>query len=363
MTLPLSNLLGAIVAVGMLVFIAFDVLAGISTGSGGGAAVGSNREQRDLYTTTANSLGAASLRRNSPETVFGTSPGGEQQHLTKAKLLPVPVDLIRRGIPIELVYDFGPPRNFSGDCSCLNPRSSYECCKRDILRSHKMGTVLTKKLFDAYKPQIMAKNKVELFHYWDHLPESDYRDVIVFRNIYSSLVSGYLFHREGKECTRDNWRTFLAGGEWINHVGYALEPHPDGRHLCAYLEQTTEEVGMRAYVEWVFKYYYAGILSHWALGQEVPEVMERTRTLCYEDFMSPERDRKSIDAVLSHWFNGTDTYEPFPGDLPGHVGEFTGDHATSHDPNLRTRLKELIFKIDREHYNGEIEWLSATLPC
>ena len=34
----------------------------------------------------------------------------------------------------------------------------------------------------------------------------DYRDVIVTRNIYESIISGYLYHKQGKECYLSPWK-------------------------------------------------------------------------------------------------------------------------------------------------------------
>jgi len=44
-----------------------------------------------------------------------------------------PLVLKKQGIPLTSYYDF-PHRHFSGECSCLNPKSTIECCSRTFRR-------------------------------------------------------------------------------------------------------------------------------------------------------------------------------------------------------------------------------------
>lgn len=74
----------------------------------------------------------------------------------------------------------------TGNCSCFNSMASWECCQRVARRSHKMGHILSLKLFVPYPGinlAILGTSRSE------PLPH-DYRDVIFSRNIYDSLVSG-----------------------------------------------------------------------------------------------------------------------------------------------------------------------------
>lgn len=41
----------------------------------------------------------------------------------------IPLVLMKNGIPLTDHYKF-PHRHFEGECSCLNPKSSVECCQR-----------------------------------------------------------------------------------------------------------------------------------------------------------------------------------------------------------------------------------------
>lgn len=59
-----------------------------------------------------------------------------------------------------------------------------------------MGTMMTEHIFDSHG--IVQWNRPYYYKYESRLPDTDYRDVYLLRNIYSSLVSGFLFH-QGKQ--------------------------------------------------------------------------------------------------------------------------------------------------------------------
>jgi len=127
------------------------------------------------------------------------------------------------------------------------------------------------------------------------------------------------------------------------------------------MAENAEEIGMRAYVDWVFRYYYSGILAHWSLAQHFPLLSERTKTVCYEDLESNERDVQTIYDMLRFWYNGTH-HDPFTGQPPG-KSDGGGGHSTSRNIALRERLVRVIQAIDQKHYNGDIAWVDSILPC
>jgi len=123
---------------------------------------------------------------------------------------------------------------------------------------------------------------------------------------------------------------------------------------------------MKAYIGWTFGFYYRGILARWALSQELPRLREHTQTVCYERLMDERQDTATLERMYDFLFNGTDHkhWERGEGTAPsGGDGYYTGKHSTSHDPNQRNHLIEIIQKLDEEVFNGEIAWLNRTLPC
>jgi len=138
-------------------------------------------------------------------------------------LLPLPLNLMRIGIPIRTRYDDElplhngtssnrngsptPTNNNTTACSCSNPESTFECCERFVHTAHKMGvTVIHNRVLKG--KHYNSKHKVQrttprrnadptmggrdLGNLTQLPPHVDHRDVLVLRNIYDSIVSGYL---------------------------------------------------------------------------------------------------------------------------------------------------------------------------
>jgi len=53
---------------------------------------------------------------------------------------------------------------------------------------------MTRELLSAYEPYYKLAAEPDQFTYTERLPDTDYRDVIVLRNLYSAIVSGMLYH-------------------------------------------------------------------------------------------------------------------------------------------------------------------------
>lgn len=178
---------------------------------------------------------------------------------TPSGLLPLPLNLMRRSVPLSAVYD-NIPTNFeqknNAKCSCRNPDAKFKCCERRLGRSHKWGCLMSEHLFDDYKPQVRKFTEPNQFaHHRLVVPAVDFREVLVLRSIYDSVVSGYLYHVDGRECWKSGtggplqygpgWRA-LQG--WYDHLSYNLDPPRNKRSLCQYMADESEFVGMRAYV-------------------------------------------------------------------------------------------------------------------
>lgn len=101
-------------------------------------------------------------------------------------------------------------------CSCFNPKASRTCCRRELLVEHKSGTFLVRSIFHP----TAASTGIRLVARVDEnsiptepLPSSpmagkggtidvDYRHVITTRNWYDAFISGYLYHKSGREVRR-----------------------------------------------------------------------------------------------------------------------------------------------------------------
>lgn len=97
-------------------------------------------------------------------------------------------------------------------------------------------------LLKQYPNQYQLAAEPKFFTYNLALPQTDYRDVIVLRDLYSSILSGYLYHHKGFECKmEDKIRDYL--GEWEKHLSYQLQPPANGRSICQYLKRTQPATG------------------------------------------------------------------------------------------------------------------------
>ena len=164
-----------------------------------------------------------------------------------SRLFPPALDMMKRGIPFANVYKcFDENNSFSlieaqkkreppiaglkhvnineeikalknhtnTTCSCHNAgiiRQSTQqsklsplCCQRRVFSGHKMGTFLQMSLEGKLKEYSIEKADFDEFpngrdipYIKDHLlqPVIDYRDVMILRNIYDSIISGYLYHK------------------------------------------------------------------------------------------------------------------------------------------------------------------------
>jgi len=145
--------------------------------------------------------------------------------------------------------------------------------------------------------------------------------------------------------------------------------------LCHYLSEATEVDGMRAYVEYIFRFPKSGyrqLLNNLAWSAAVPYFRERTMPLCYEDFTPStsvenylKKASSAIDRLVDFYrMNSTIVSKADRMDrLRSIAGNGAKGHATSHDHELRERLRDIIFTLDRKYYNGDIAWLNSFWPC
>lgn len=297
-------------------------------------------------------------------------------------ILPEAVVLLRsssRNVSMASRYKFPLELQISDpNCSCQNisnvATAKPKCCLYLMVRSHKMGYTMNAGLLRHYKN---IKTVVPSFDY-DYFPKirkaNDYRQVLIFRDIYHSLASGYLYHIKGSECWLDEYgKTFKPQPgrlrwasmktDWDQYLSYTLDPPNNNRNICKYMSDVDDEMkAMRAYMEWIFQRYFIGSLSLWALAEQVPSVQERTLSICYEDLASSTMYHDVSNSMLNFIFNGTTNHKTWYGKPPTEAKEVSA-HSTSHDPELRNRLVGIIKQIDAEYYNGDIAWLNSVLPC
>lgn len=318
-----------------------------------------------------------------------------QQTDAPSELFPTPLDMLRRNIPLKEAYDY-PDRNFyhNSSCSCLsakNPGSSGsmpDCCFRGFRRSHKMGFIMTRGFakslsFGEYQIQLSGWPYRNFDYSEKSFPgnSKDFRVVLLLRNVYKALISGYLYHKSGMECWLNTMgkpknpdKGFKQVKVWYEHLSYSLNPPRGNRSLCTYLAEESDEIGMRAYVDYIFHSQWIPTFTIWALSKELPVFQNRTLTVCYADLSSTEEGQisRTVQRMFDFYFPGSsDEFRATVRDSANKMDAakssknqtYQGTHSTSHDPALHEHLEKLIRQIDHKYYNGDIQWLNSVLPC
>lgn len=246
-------------------------------------------------------------------------------------------------------------------CSCRNSKAGDDCCQRIVFRTHKFGYMLTQELFKPF-PEIQRMRPSPVL-----LDGSvDYRHVMMTRHIPSAIVSGYLYHKSGREC----WLTFNGGSRgslpektfrWENLITFPGNfPPGNKRSICRYLADESEEDGMRVYIDVALSKWYPGVLPYWRRVQERLVNGEESRTLqvCLED--ASLHEEASFYRMMDFLYPGGHDYE-LPIRPP--KGEYSGSHSTSHDPELRDRLLLLVKRLDDEIFGGVLADMQAAFRC
>ena len=260
--------------------------------------------------------------------------------------------------------------NTSCTCCCYNFNTDFTCCERTFRPTHKMGFYATLDLMKKME-QVYGTNKISMkqgFKSLSRPKEIDYRDAVVTRNVYAALISGYLYHRTGRECNLtphgNPWNKtvddIMHFENYLSGTLGRIDPPVRGRSLCQYLADENEEVGVKVYMDWAFKVYYSKVLRHYDFTQSSPERRHKTIFLCFEKLTG---NRTELREFL---WKAYDLF--FPGGgmrimMKARQAEYTGGHATDQDPELRSRLQALIEKYDQQYFNLMAAKFQSTFLC
>lgn len=249
-------------------------------------------------------------------------------------------------------------------CSCWNNLAPARCCERKVLRAHKFGHKLLTSFYKDYSGSIDSLSLVLLVTEKE-LPAQgvDYRHVLSTRNWYDAMVSGYLYHRSGRECwlwPEGHKRDKLRNDPWDKEVSMRPNPPRRGRSICQYLDEENEEVGMRTYMDWALTRWYVGIVPYAQAAMARNQEQERTLFVCYEDLVDPQQQEGLYYQLTKFLFpSGIDL--PMPVEPP--ESEYSGGHATEKDPILRARLSALAERLDADVFHGKVAAANALFGC
>ena len=176
----------------------------------------------------------------------------------------------------------------ANSCDCTNPAA--RCCDRTIFRTHKFGTILLGDMFSPNRRKD-AKYRIHTMPTPKNLDyalptDLDYRHVLVTRNWFDAMVSGYLYHKAGYECVMDYRGN--ATGQIQHHSKYFdLETHyhlkgwdqdlqvvandippRQNRSFCRYLADESEEIGIKVIMDFGLSRWYKGVVPYYEKAQE-----------------------------------------------------------------------------------------------
>jgi len=301
------------------------------------------------------------------------------------------------------------------------------CCERILWRTHKFGTVLLGDLFAEFRghndeQQHDSSGTMSSSNHHDitklsgtiiqtrptpkssnySLPDAsalDYRHVLVTRNWFDAIVSGYLYHKAGYECTvefrgsnqhhskhydmeRHYHNKFWDTQHLTWHEQYQI-PYPprQNRSLCAYLAQESEQDGIPILMDVALSRWYKGVVEYHekamaAAAAAGVDGVKRSLFLCYEDLVDPMQQEPIFYQILNFLFpsrNNISTTDNVHMPPPmkqallrqqqKNQSQYEGGHASAHDPALRARLRALVEQYDQHLFRGVIASSNAIFGC
>ena len=211
----------------------------------------------------------------------------------------------------------------------------------------------------------------ELLMNMTYQQERDYRTVFVTRNWYDTIISGYLYHKSGREC-------WLSSGGKSGHNGWLLHfnweeflekergrttkywPQLPATNLCKYLQLATLSDGLRVYADLAIAYWLNSLKTLANARNATPPAKSRTLFLCYDQFNVNEKFPGAIKQAGSFLYPSEATTQ---WDGMRSTNQGGGGHATTTDNVIRMGLHSILRIIDKVHFDGEINAGSSKFGC
>lgn len=246
-------------------------------------------------------------------------------------------------------------------CSCWD--KGDECCDRKILRAHKMGVVLIR---DLIQNPLGISSSIIHPSVLNH-SQNDYRHAVITRPIYDSIISGYLYHKSGRECWLDqegNARRQNKTFEWTSKLSHQ-PPHPPSRNqtLCAYLNEESESDGTRTVVDLALTSWYGGLLAHYDMVKRREATNNRhTLYVCFDELSNPITQQATIQKIVEWLYPGGYHDYAIP-QKPKQHASYKGGHSTHSGAAERKRLYHMVKHHDKKLFHGMGAKMTETFGC
>lgn len=264
------------------------------------------------------------------------------------------------------------------ECGASSHHNNAEnkCYERYLLCLHKMGFVLTGELVKGYK--IPAKKPKEIkggdcAPLLLPAPKADFCAAMITRNMIDSIMSGYLYHKAGRERWLDSvgrpwqpkWRPWQES-KWSWERNFTFPgsfPPRQGRSICKCLEEESEQDGVRVCVKHATLARCQLVLCGcWERATRLSDDPLRGRALfqCCEDFLNRNMEMSEVQKTIVFLFP-----EESSGILLQSRPKERGPalRSTSHSATLRARLRNLIRHLDVNVFNSALAKHQAVLQC
>lgn len=201
----------------------------------------------------------------------------------------------------------------------------------------------------------------------------DYRHIALVRNPFDAIVSGYLYHKTGRECQLDfygrPWTKDMLRSDFARYLQMDMSAYPSihNRSLCEYLAQEPERIGLRVYLDFSLNKFYPNALRYWRSVHK-QESLCRTLFICLEEVPNPSFYPDVFQRSME-WL--------YPGEVPGknlsgllklpstQQLRLAKGHATLGDTSAATRqrLRTLVRQFDRTRLNNQLAVLERLYKC
>jgi hypothetical protein len=256
-------------------------------------------------------------------------------------------------------------------CSCHTEtkaiRRKDPCCRRILFGVHKGGHLFVSQFRERFLPavpSVFVRSNSTSTERMFHINKLDYREVFVARDLYEMIVSGYLYHKSGRECWLDMYgkaqinENTLTEGTWedlIQHWRIKWSwPQANNRSLCHYLSQESETDGILVYTSYAIERWYRPFFDLIDFRKQDGPV--RSLFLDMQRLSDPLQQETLLREVRHFLAPNAPHGKNLASFIPSNAVSMAHDHGhdTSHDLTLRTRLTNLIRKVDEVVWDGWI---------
>jgi hypothetical protein len=252
-------------------------------------------------------------------------------------------------------------------CNCLTTTVldgwGGTCCSRTLRHAHKMGNHLSRKVL-TWEVWSNLRTATDTFRF--SKPSHDYRDVVIVRDLYSTIVSGYLYHRKGFECWLDALgrpsNVSTIDTRWWDTIR-TTTPFPvrNKRSLCQYLVDESEEDGLHLYTHMSLHFWFKFMAAQYAFSQSMDDE-NRTMFLCFDQLSSLDTQMVSLQRMVDHLWPGVHNFR-FPENIASNA-TYTGAHSTSDiADDYKSKLREKVAKLDELYFDREVATINALFHC